>query len=128
MVGIFYQRALITNFLFCAFFITPLLYISESVVNLFSSIITEFKEEKDEIGEYLYQLVPSIWAFAFYDTTRAFLQAQGRIVAPLVIQITGMLIHVLLITHVGPAWSKNFSDIFRSIAIYSYIMLYEGNL
>lgn len=28
LVGIFYQRALLVNFLFCAFFITPLLYIS----------------------------------------------------------------------------------------------------
>jgi hypothetical protein len=39
LVGIFYQRALLVNFLFCAFLITPLLYISESVVTLFANIV-----------------------------------------------------------------------------------------
>lgn len=128
LVGIFYQRALLVNFLFCAFIITPLLYISESVVSLFSSIIIELKEEKAEIGNYLYQLVPSIWAFAFYDTTQSFLQAQGRILAPLVIQFCSVIIHLSLIKYTGPAWSKNFADIFSSIAIYLYIVSLEKPL
>ncbi len=128
LVGVFYQRALLVNFLFCAFIITPLLYISESVVSLFSSIVTEFKEEKAEIGNYLYQLVPSIWAFAFYDTTQAFLQAQGRILAPLIIQFSAVIMHLSLIKYLGPAWSKNFTDLFSSVAIYIYIIGFEKKL
>lgn len=38
LVGIFYQRALLVNFLFCAFLITPLLYLSKNMVDVFQSI------------------------------------------------------------------------------------------
>ena len=128
LVGIFYQRALLVNYLFCAFFITPVLYASENVVELFSSIVVEFNQGKCAIGEYLYQLVPSIWAFAYYDTTQSYLQAQGRIAAPLIIQIVSVLIHFLLLDYAGPAWSRNFSDFFSAISIYLYIIIKEDKL
>lgn len=128
LVGIFYQRALLVNFLFCAFFITPLLYASDKIVGLFSKMIPELYESKAQIGNYLYQLVPSIWAFAFYDTTQTFLQAQGRILAPLIIQFIAVIMHLAMIKKLGPAWSKNFADFFSSIAIYCYIIVYEKNL
>jgi hypothetical protein len=38
LIGIFYQRALLVNFLTCAFVITPLLYVSKNMVDLFQSI------------------------------------------------------------------------------------------
>lgn len=72
--------------------------------------------------------MPSIWAFAFYDTTQSFLQAQGRILAPLVIQFASVIIHLSLIKYTGPAWSKNFADIFSSIAIYLYIICLDKPL
>ena len=128
LVGIFYQRALLVNFLFCALVITPFLYFSESIVTLFSSNIPEFKEEKAEIGNYLYQLVPSIWAFAFYDTTSSFLQAQGRVLAPLLIQVAMVILQLGLVMEIGPAWSKNLSDLFGSVTIYCYIIVFEKKL
>ena len=85
-------------------------------------------ESKKQVGNYLYQLVPSIWAFAFYDTTQTFLQAQGRILAPLIIQFVAVVMHLALIKQLGPAWSKNFADFFSSIAIYCYIIGFEKKL
>lgn len=37
-IGIFYQRALIINFIICAFLITPVFYISNKIVLLFAQI------------------------------------------------------------------------------------------
>lgn len=74
------------------------------------------------MGKYLYQLVPSIYAFAFYDTTQSFLLAQGHVLAPLIIQILAILAHMLLINPLGPAWSKNLVDCLSSVAIYVYIV------
>lgn len=36
LIGIFYQRALLVNFLFCAFIITPLLYMSKRMLVMFN--------------------------------------------------------------------------------------------
>ena len=88
----------------------------------------EFKQGQCAIGEYLYQLVPSVWCFAYYDTTQSFLQAQGRIVAPLIIQSISVVIHFVLLDIAGPAWSRNFSDMFSSISIYLYIIIREKKL
>lgn len=66
--------------------------------------------------------MPSIYAFAFYDTTQSFLLAQRHVLAPLVIQIIAIITHLVLIKHIGPAWSKNTIDILSSIAIYVYII------
>lgn len=91
-------------------------------------MLVELKEEKAQIGNYLYQLVPSIWAFAFYDTTQSFLQAQGRVLAPLIIQFLSVLMHLTLISRTGPAWSKNFADAFSCVAVYGYIVGLEKPL
>lgn len=127
LIGIFYQRTLLVNFLFCVFVITPVLYVSKNIVHIFSKIEYTrrgyaFTHTANTIGDYLYQLVPSIYAFAFYDTTQSFLLAQRHILAPLVIQILAIITHLLLIKHIGPAWSKNTIDILSSIAIYAYII------
>ncbi len=39
LIGLFYQRALLVNFLFCAFLITPLLYLSKNIVEALKPII-----------------------------------------------------------------------------------------
>lgn len=127
LIGIFYQRTLLVNFLFCVFIITPILYLSKNVVKMFRSvdyIRTDYAYEEigDTVGKYLYQLVPSIYAFAFYDTTQSFLLAQGHILAPLVIQVVAILTHLVLIQYLGPAWSKNTIDFLSSVAIYVYIV------
>ena len=72
----------------------------------------------------MYQLVPSIWAFVYYDTTQSYLLAQGKVIIPLIIQIISVLIHFMLLESAGPAWSRNFSDLFSCIAIYGYIILF----
>lgn len=38
LIGIFYQRTLLVNFLFCVFIITPILYLSKNVVKMFRSV------------------------------------------------------------------------------------------
>lgn len=81
-----------------------------------------YEEIADTVGKYLYQLVPSIYAFAFYDTTQSFLLVQGHILAPLVIQVIAIVSHLILIRYLGPAWSKNTIDFLSSVAIYGYIV------
>lgn len=127
LIGIFYQRTLLVNFLFCVFLITPILYLSKNMVRMFRSVDYiksgyAYEEIGETVGKYLYQLVPSIYAFAFYDTTQSFLLAQGHVLAPLVIQILAILAHLLLITPLGPAWSKDLVDCLSSVAIYVYIV------
>jgi|JI10StandDraft_1071094.scaffolds.fasta_scaffold57810_1 Na+-driven multidrug efflux pump len=119
-IGIYYQRALVINFIVCAFLITPILYISKKIVILFVHI--------DEylaiiISDYLFQLAPSIYLFAFYDTTQTFLLAQGHYLAALVINIFGFFCHFFFIGHLGAAWSKNLTDCGRCIAIYLHLAL-----
>jgi Na+-driven multidrug efflux pump len=127
LIGIFYQRTLLVNFLFCVFVITPVLYLSKNVVKIFRSVdhirnYYAYEQIADTVGNYLYQLVPSIYAFAFYDTTQSFLLAQGHILAPMVIQVVAIVAHLLLIHQLGPAWSKNTIDFLSAVAIYAYIM------
>lgn len=127
LVGIFYQRALLINFLFCVFLITPFLYVSKNMVQMFKSVDYiktgyVYEEIGQTVGKYLYQLVPSIYAYAFYDTTQSFLQAQGHILAPLIIQVAAVLLHLILIQYLGPAWSKNTIDFLSAITIYTYIV------
>jgi len=124
-IGIFYQRALIVNFLICALTITPLLYVSKKFIVLFEHIDNETAKV---ISEYLFQLLPSIYCFAFFDTTQTFLQTQGHILAPLIVQIVSVFMHMFLINHIGAAWSKNFTDIFCCVAIYIYIITLETPL
>jgi len=93
------------------------------MVDVFQSIDSNHLGVASEVGRYLYQLVPSIYTFAFYDTTQSFLQAQGHILAPLIIQVIAVLIHLILINYIGPAWSKNIIDFLSSIAIYAYISM-----
>lgn len=117
-MGIYYQRALLINFIICAFQITPLLYISNKIVLLFVHIDEAMATL---IGEYLFQLVPSIYCFAFYDTTQTFLLAQSYFLAPLVINIFAFFCHFYLVGHLGAAWAKNLTDFGRCAAIYVYL-------
>lgn len=80
------------------------------------------------IGEYLFQLVPSIYCFAFYDTTQTFSLAQGHFLAPLVINIFGFFCHFYFIGHLGAAWSKNLTDFGRCVAIYLHLILRKKKL
>lgn len=117
-IGIYYQRALLINFIVCAFQITPLLYISNKIVGLFVHIDDAMATI---IGEYLFQLLPSVYCFAFYDTTQTFLLAQSHFLAPLVINIFGFFCHFYLIGYMGAAWAKNVTDFGRCVAIYLYL-------
>jgi MATE family multidrug resistance protein len=124
-IGIYYQRALVINFLICAFLITPLLYISNKVVLLFVHIDSSLSEV---IGDYLFQLVPSIYCFAFYDTTQTYLLSQGHFLTPLVINIFAFFCHLYFIEHLGAAWSKNLADFGRSTAVYLHLVLRQKKL
>ena len=124
-VGIFYQRALFMNFVICAFLVTPLLYISKKVVTIFAHVDNSMAEV---IGEFLFQLVPSIYCFALYDTTQTFLLAQHIYLAPLVINIFAVFCHFFLINHLGAAWSKNFTDLGCCIAIYVFLTFRKEEL
>lgn len=124
-VGIYYQRALLINFIICAFLVTPLLYISRKVVSWFLHIDDALSEI---IGGYLFQLVPSIYCYAYYDTTQTFLLAQEIYLAPLVINIFAVFTHFFMIQYIGAAWSKNFTDVGCCLAIYLYIILKKQKL
>jgi Na+-driven multidrug efflux pump len=124
-IGIYYQRALVINFVICAFLITPLLYISNKVVRLFVHIDSALAEV---VGDYLFQLVPSVYCFAFYDTTQTYLIAQGYFLTPLVINIFAFFCHLYFIEHLGAAWSKNLADFGRSIAIYLDLVLRQKKM
>lgn len=119
-IGIYYQRALVINFIICAFLITPLLYISKKIVLLFVHIDANLALT---IGNYLFQLLPSIYCFAFYDTTQTFLLAQGYFLAPLVVNIFGFFSHFFLVEYLGAAWAKNITDCGRCIGIYLFLIL-----
>jgi hypothetical protein len=105
--------------------ITPLLYISNKIVVLFIHIDGTLAQV---VGEYLFQLVPSIYCFAFYDTTQTFLLAQGNFLAPLVINIFGFFCHFYFIGFLGAAWSKNLTDFGRYCAIYLHLILRKKKL
>ena len=108
------------NFVICAFLITPLLYISKAVVSVFVHVDADMAKV---IGEYLFQLVPSIYCFAYYDTTQTYLLAQYHFLAPLVINIFAVFSHFTLIGMIGAAWAKNFTDLGCCIAIYLFLRL-----
>lgn len=69
-----------------------------------------------------------MYCFAFFDTTQTYLQSQGHILAPLIIQIVSVFMHLFFINHFGAAWSKNLTDIFCCIAIYIYIITLDKPL
>ncbi len=102
-----------------------MLYVSKKLIVLFDHIDDETAKV---ISEYLFQLLPSIYCFAFFDTTQTYLQSQGHILAPLIVQIVSVFMHMFLINHIGAAWSKNFTDIFCCVAIYIYIVTLETPL
>lgn len=124
-IGIYYQRALLINYIICAFLITPILYVSRNLVSLFNIVDQRLIEI---IAEFLFQLVPSIYCFSFYDTTQTFLLAQEIFLAPLVINIFAVFTHLFMIQYLGPAWSKNFTDFGCCVAIYLYIILKKKKL
>lgn len=119
-IGIYYQRALVINFIISAFIITPILYISNKIVTLFVNVDESMSAI---IGQYLFQLVPSIYCFVFYDTTQTFLLAQGHFLAALIVNIFGFFCHFYLINELGAAWSKNFTDFGRCTGIYLHLAL-----
>ena len=106
------------NFVICAFIVTPLLYISKKMVGVFVHVDNSMA---GIIGEYLFQLVPSIYCFAYYDTTQTYLLAQYHFLAPLVINIFAVFCHFFLISQFGAAWSKNVTDFGCCVAIYLFL-------
>jgi len=124
IIGIYYQRALVVNFIACILIITPLLYISNKILAW-----NELSDNKviEAIGKYLFQLVPSIYAFTFFDTTRVYLQSQYIRIPPMLILLISMFFHYFIsgllvgrsdMESMGAAWAKNFTDVGCAIAIY----------
>ena len=124
-IGIYYQRALVINFIICAFLISPLLYISKKIVLLFVHIDESLATI---IGDYLFQLVPSIYCFAFYDTTQTFLLAQSHFLAPLIVNIFGFFCHFFFIGFMDAAWSRNITDFGCCVAILLHLSLRDKKL
>jgi|JI6StandDraft_1071083.scaffolds.fasta_scaffold08706_8 MATE family multidrug resistance protein len=131
IVGIYYQRALVVDFIACILIITPLLYISNKILAW-----NELSDNKviEAIGKYLFQLVPSIYAFTFFDTTRVYLQSQYIRSPPMLILLVSLFFHYFIadllvarsdMESMGAAWAKNFTDICCAIAIYVYIVRSE---
>ncbi len=90
-MGIYYQRALIIAFIACILIITPVLYLSKFVLAIHadSKII-------GMISEYLFQLVPSIYAFTYFDTCRVYLQAQFVRSPPMLILLVSVFFHYVI--------------------------------
>jgi MATE family multidrug resistance protein len=131
IVGIYYQRALLVDFIACILIVTPLLYISNKILAL-----NQLSDNKviEAIGKYLFQLVPSIYAFTFFDTTRVYLQAQHIRSPPMLILLVSIFFHYFIsdamtrsddMESMGAAWAKNVTDICCAVAIYIYIVKTE---
>lgn len=79
-------------------------------------------------------MLPSFYLYCFYDTTRNYLQSEGKFYAPLIIQAASAMLHLLLAWLLiekhgfeisGAIWAKNISDVVNSLALYIYIVYWE---
>lgn len=131
IVGIYYQRALVVDFIACILIITPLLYLSKKILLVYGQ---SDNKVVDTISKYLFQLVPSIYAFTFFDTTRVYLQAQYIRSPPMLILLVSIFFHYFIsrflissseMESMGAAWAKNFTDIACAIVIYMYVVKSE---
>lgn len=128
IIGIFYQRALVVDFVACILIVTPVLYLSNKILT-----IGKLSDNRvvEAISKYLFQLVPSIYAFTFFDTTRVFLQSQYVRTPPMLILLVSIFFHYFVssflidskqMESMGAAWAKNFTDIVCAIVIYVYVV------
>lgn len=119
---------MVVDFIACILIITPLLYVSNKLLAW-----NDLSDNKvlEAISKYLFQLVPSIYAFTFFDTTRVYLQSQYVRVPPMLILLVSLFFHYFIsdllvgsndMESMGAAWAKNFTDICCAIAIYLYIV------
>ena len=121
-----YQKTLGINFFLCIL-ITPILYLSDKIL-----IGLGYNQELVKIDrEYVWALVPSIYLFSFYDTTRNYLQSQKVIYPPLIVGTIGTVVHYCIAKYfiytlgfsvTGAAWAKNISDAFICLVLYLYII------
>ncbi len=72
--------------------------------------------------------MPSIYCFAFYDTTQTFLLAQSHFLAPLVVNIFGFFCHFFFIGFMDAAWSRNITDFGCCVAILIHLSLKKNKL
>lgn len=81
----------------------------------------------------MWGLLPSFYLYCFYDTTRNYLQSEGKYYAPLIIQGISALFHLFLAWFFiekhsfelsGAIWAKNISDSINCIALYLYIVVW----
>lgn len=47
-------------------------------------------------GNYVWALVPSYYLYAFFQTTTNYLQSQGIIYPPIIINLIGVLLHLIV--------------------------------
>ena len=129
-ISIYYQRALVVNMMCCVFIITPTLYVSWYVLGL--NDFFKAYEMLETTSQYLFQLVPSIYSFTYFDTTRVFLEAQGVRIAPMLILMCAIVMHYFLSQFfinyfeeagMGAAWAKNITDSCCALALYLYVSL-----
>lgn len=130
-----YQKTLALNCFYCIA-ITPLLYLSNRILySLFPGIdpVVELKIS-EEVGIIIWGLVPSFYLSCFHDTTQKYLQAQGVISQPLIIEsgsvIVQLLFSMLFIKHyqlgiMGMVWAKNISDLLYALVLYLYIIIHQ---
>jgi MATE family multidrug resistance protein len=128
-VGFMYQKTMGINFFVCIL-VTPILYLSDRFLKLIG-----FNEELVDISSnYLWALVPSFYLYAFYETTKNYLQSQGVIYPCLVIGTCCSVLHYIIAKFMiddlglgimGAAWSKNISFLCSSLILYLYIIKQE---
>ena len=82
-------------------------------------------------SDYVWALVPSFYIYAFFQTTTNYLQSQGIIYPPIVINLIGVITHILVsylfvfvfkFGLVGSAWAKNLTDSISSLILYLFVV------
>jgi Na+-driven multidrug efflux pump len=86
------------------------------------------------VGIIIWGLVPSFYLSCFHDTTRNYLQAQGVLYQPLIVESVSVIIQILFtllfVKHkalgiMGVIWAKNISDGIYALALYLYIIIWQ---
>lgn len=96
VIGLMYQKTLAVNCFYCIA-ITPLIYLSDSILAWFFSDADQQTEALicQQAGIMIWGLVPSFYLSCFHDTTRNYLQAQGVLYQPLIIETASVIIQLL---------------------------------
>ncbi|CAD8119012.1 unnamed protein product [Paramecium sonneborni] len=130
-IGISYQRSLLLNGVFLIV-ITPAIAGSTYILSQFNIPIIVAQKAI----QYVWEMLPALYAFTYFDCTKNYLQSMGIDYPVLVIQIFTTILHIYLskqfIVYLdlgirGAAWCKNFSSCTSSLLLYIYIFKYQKN-